>query len=42
MFGSDEVMAVVDIAGHGYNEFNGVFQGDTSKIEIDAHNYQVL
>ena len=40
MFSPEEAVAVVDIAGHGYNEFEGVF-ADTNGVEVDAHNYQV-
>ena len=41
MFSPEEAVAVVDIAGHGYNEFEGVF-ADTNGVEVDAHNYQVM
>jgi len=39
IFGPEEAMAVIDIAGHGYNEFEGVI-ADPNGVEIDAHNYQ--
>lgn len=39
VFSPEEAVAIVDIAGHGYNEFGGVF-ADTNGVEVDAHNYQ--
>ena len=41
IFGPEEAMAVIDIAGHGYGEFEGVI-ADPNGVEIDAHNYQVF
>ena len=31
---------MIDIAGHGYGEFEGVLTDDAD-VDLDAHNYQV-
>ena len=38
-FSGDEVKVVVDIAGRGYSEFQGVLEDEN--VDLDAHNYQV-
>ena len=35
-----DAKVVIDIAGRGYGEFNGVLDG-APNVDLDAHNYQV-
>ena len=38
-FTGDEAKVVVDVAGRGLTEFDGVLTG--GNVDIDAHDYQV-
>ena len=35
-----DVKVVIDIAGRGYGDFNGILDG-APNVDLDAHNYQV-